>query len=411
MAIVIALGSVGPAVSANPAGQPARLLTEAESVRLALARPAVQTLADGRIALARSEITAAGRWPNPEVEYAREEVNRQPSDSTEEFYWLSQRFELSGQRGLRKEAAEHRVRAATLGTEADRVAIEVDVRARFYQVLHQQERLGAIEGWTQRLAATREVIRKRQVAGEVSGYDTLRLSTEQSSARASLQKEQASYRRVWEELSAQLGGAEALSPYDGVTGRLLPSQPPSLEAMLEGLARRPDIAQLAQEAAAHDLERRAGERGWVPELTLGVGRKVVDDDLGSDSGPMIAAGITIPLFDRGQSEQQRASASGAIARSQHRLALAAAEGEIRGLWREVTVLTSAAWEQHGVARKEAARLVRIAEVAYQGGEIGVLELLDAYRGAHDAELQALEMAAAARQAQVELDRLTGGLVQ
>ncbi|MGC1954383.1 MAG: hypothetical protein WA970_17765, partial [Gammaproteobacteria bacterium] len=99
LAIGIALSALGATPSVDSTGQPARPLTEAESVRLALARPAVQALANGRIALARSDITAAGRWPNPEIEYAREEINRQPTDTTEAFYWLSQRFDLSGQRG------------------------------------------------------------------------------------------------------------------------------------------------------------------------------------------------------------------------------------------------------------------------------------------------------------------------
>jgi hypothetical protein len=100
LAVVIALSALGGAPNADSTGQPARPLTEAESVRLALARPAVQALANGRIALARSDITAAARWPNPEIEYAREQVDRQPTDTTEELDWLSQGFELSGQRGL-----------------------------------------------------------------------------------------------------------------------------------------------------------------------------------------------------------------------------------------------------------------------------------------------------------------------
>lgn len=407
----VILGLAAPTQAADPTSKPKRPLTEPESTRLALERPAVQSLAEGQIALAKSDVTAAGRWPNPEFEYSREQVNRQPSDSTEDSFWLTQRFELSGQRGLRKEAAEHRVQAAALGAEADRVEIKADARARFYRVLHQQERLRAIEDWTRRLAAIGEVIGKRQAAGEVSGYDALRLSTEQSSAQAALRKEQAGYKRLWAELSSLLGGAEATVGYDGVTGRLLPGPPTSLEVMLEALAQRPDIARLAEEAAAQDLERRAGERGWVPELTLGIGHKTVDDDLGIDSGPMIAAGVSIPLFDRGQADQQRASAGAAIARSRHRLAQAAAEGEVRGRWREVMDLTSTAWDRHRAAREEAARLVKIAEVAYRGGEIGILELLDAYRGAHDSELQALETAGAARQAQIELDRLTGGLTR
>ena len=409
MAILLALGSAAPVRGADPTRQAARALTESESVRLALARPAVQALAEGHIALARSDVTAAGRWPNPEIEYARERVDRQPTDATDEFYWLSQRFELSGQRGLRTEAAEHRLRAATLGTEADRVELEADVRARFFRVLHQQERLGTIDEWTRRLSAIEEVVRKRRIAGDVSSYDALRLSREQSSAQATLRRDRASYQRLWAELGAVLGEADAMTTYGGVTGRLLPDSPSPLTSILEALPRRPDIARLAQAAEAHTLERRAGERGWIPELTLGIGRKTVDDDLGFDSGPMIAAGITVPVFDRGQAEEQRASANAVIARSEHQLALAEAEGKVRGRWTEVAELTAAARDQDRAAHEEGARLIAIAEAAYRGGELGVLELLDAYRGAYEAELQALDMAASAREARIELDRLAGGL--
>ncbi len=386
-------------------------LTEAVCLRLALERPSVAALADSRIALAKSEVTAAAVLPNPEIEYSREEIDRSTGDSTEASYWLSQRIDLSGRRDLQIEAAEHRVEAAVLQIQADRLSIEVDTRSKFYRVLHQQERLDAIEDWTNRLAAVGKVIRKRQAAGEVSGYDALRLTVEQSAATASLQQERAAYQRVWEELAAYLGGADKVANYTGVAGRLSPDNPPPLETLLETLVRRSDLVQLTREATAQELEQRAGERGWVPEFTIGIGRKSVDDDLGSDSGAMIGAGITLPLFDRGQANQQRASANAAIARNQHTLNLTIAGGEVRGLWSEVKDLISTAKLQHTTAREEATSLVKIAETAYRGGEIGVLELLDAYRTVHDAKLVALDTAAKARQAEVELDRLTGGMVR
>ena len=44
---------------------------------------------------------------------------------------------------------------------------------------------------------------------------------------------------------------------------------------------------------------------------------------------------------------------------------------------------------------------------HAGGEFTLLELLDAYRGATDDALRALELAHAARTARIELDRLSG----
>ncbi|MDT8320190.1 MAG: TolC family protein [Xanthomonadales bacterium] len=404
------------AYAAEPIAAPRHPLTEAASIRLALARPALQALNDARLALARSEVTQAGRWSNPTFEYSREELDRATGDSTDEFYWLSQRFEISGERSLRKRAAEERVGAADLATDAARMEIEAATRTLFYRVLQQQARLGIIEVWTDRMSTIEAVVHKREVAGDVSGYDALRLSTERASALATLGRERAHYRRLWAELSAVLGGAGVVAPHDGVAGTLLPTPPPPLDDLLAGLQLRPDIAQFQRDAAAAELERRAGTRGWVPELTLGVGRKVVDDglsrdsgsDSGRDSGPMVSAGITIPLFDRGQSQQQRGAAQATIARSEFELALAGAKGEVRGRWQEVNELIATAQSQRHDVRVEANRLIEIAEAGYRGGELGVLELLDAYRGAHEAELLAVSIAAAARQARIELDRLTGG---
>jgi outer membrane protein, heavy metal efflux system len=52
-------------------------------------------------------------------------------------------------------------------------------------------------------------------------------------------------------------------------------------------------------------------------------------------------------------------------------------------------------------------LAAIARVAYEEGELGILELLDANRQLVEARLRVLELAAAARLAAIELDRVTG----
>ena len=58
---------------------------------------------------------------------------------------------------------------------------------------------------------------------------------------------------------------------------------------------------------------------------------------------------------------------------------------------------------------ESAELLRIAEAAYQGGESTLLELLDAYRGALEAEMTALDLEWKARQARIDYDLLTGSI--
>jgi cobalt-zinc-cadmium efflux system outer membrane protein len=54
-----------------------------------------------------------------------------------------------------------------------------------------------------------------------------------------------------------------------------------------------------------------------------------------------------------------------------------------------------------------ADLLRMTSRGYEAGELTLLELLDAYRGAQEDEATAIDMELAARRARIELDRLTG----
>jgi cobalt-zinc-cadmium efflux system outer membrane protein len=52
-------------------------------------------------------------------------------------------------------------------------------------------------------------------------------------------------------------------------------------------------------------------------------------------------------------------------------------------------------------------LIAIAGAAYEGGETGILELLDAYRTQLGIQLRSLALTAAAREAALEIERLVG----
>ena len=59
------------------------------------------------------------------------------------------------------------------------------------------------------------------------------------------------------------------------------------------------------------------------------------------------------------------------------------------------------------AREDAGRLGTIAETAYQAGEIGVVELLDAYEAAREADLSVIALARDAALAAVDYDLANG----
>ena len=57
--------------------------------------------------------------------------------------------------------------------------------------------------------------------------------------------------------------------------------------------------------------------------------------------------------------------------------------------------------------KSGRELVGIAKTAYEEGEKTILELLDVYRVSRQAELRALELLGATKEAQIEIDRVVG----
>ena len=75
---------------------------------------------------------------------------------------------------------------------------------------------------------------------------------------------------------------------------------------------------------------------------------------------------------------------------------------------KLTRLIQAAQRFRRDAVGESVALIRTAEAGYVGDELGILELLDAYRGAFDDEMTALDLEFASRRARIELDLVTGG---
>jgi len=383
-------------------------LTETEAVRRGLARPDLADQELGRVESAKADALAAGLPPNPTLGYTRDRKGGTP-DSTEETWQLSQTFDLSGRRGLRREAADLRVEAAYAGNNLHRAEWAAEIRRSFHQTLFKQEAVLATEIWVQRFTRVERIVDKLARAGEASGYDRRRLARERQTAEARLNNEKADLDRAAERLAALVGNSGKAAEI--VTGVLRPKAPPSLENALSRIELRPDLQALARRAEAADLEGRAAARGWVPDLTVGIGPKRIDNGIIRENGTEVSLSIPLPVFDRQQAGQQRAAAETLNARGELSLTRARAEGDLRGLHRQVERLVAAATDYRARAVGETAELLRIAEAAYQGGESSLLELLDAYRGALEAEMTALDLEWKARQARIDYDLLTGSVTE
>lgn len=386
------------------AAQAQQPLTEQESVRIGLARPDLEAVLAASYAVARSEAASAGMWPNPVLEWQRESVPSGAARVTERSAMLSQQFDLAGKRALRRSAAGERVAAAAADADQRRLELGAEIRRRFYEALYRKELVAAAQSWDSRMQAIGATIDKLHKGGEVAGYDRRRIALERAGTQARLRTEQAAYDRAWQQLTALVGStAERSVP----AGELLPGDAAPLDTLLASLDRRPEIRALERRAAAFGLEQKAAQRGWIPDVTVGIGSKSIDTGLARDRATVLAVSVPLPVFDREQGAAGKALAQAREAQAEARLQRARLEGELRGLWQQVRQLNAAAREYAVQSRQGAIDLARIAEAAYQGGESGILELLDAYRAVHEAHTRALELSWSARQGAIDLDTIAG----
>jgi cobalt-zinc-cadmium efflux system outer membrane protein len=83
------------------------------------------------------------------------------------------------------------------------------------------------------------------------------------------------------------------------------------------------------------------------------------------------------------------------------------EAQVTGLAEQVRRLEKVASTYREEGLQRAQRVVEVARSAYDAGELGVLDLVDAHRGLFDAGLRALELARSARTHEIELRRNLG----
>lgn len=381
------------------------VLTEDDAVRIARASQSVIVLSAAQLDLARSDVERERRWPNPTLDYTRESLGESHAE-TEQFLTLSQSFDFSGRRLLRRRAAELHVEAAQQEVAGQQLDLARIVRSEFSQAASQQELVRALTEWSRKIGAAAETAARLQAGGEVSGYDRRRLERERIGAEARLAAERGTLVAAQRRLASLLG----VENLDGVRlQRPTPDEIPADAELTARIEQRPDVAAIGKRIDAATLDAQAARRWRVPLFDLTAGMKNTQADSGADvNGLIVGAGVSLPLFNRNQAELLRANAELAILNAQRSLLVTRARGEAGGLAAKARELRNAARLFREQALPTSERLTATAEAAYRAGEVGILELLDAYRTALDAEVEAAELEQRARETEIELTRALGG---
>jgi cobalt-zinc-cadmium efflux system outer membrane protein len=392
------LGATAPAAFGQP-------LTEEQALdRMRAGHPYLRALRLGVREIEAGE-RERGLLANPTVGYTREDAG----GASDDFLLFSQELPLRGRVGLLREAAGHAVTAAEARAEASRLAFEARLRLAFTDLLLAQEQVAVLDGGLQELVRLVEVLRAREREGEGSRFDRLRTEREVADVETDLEA------AIIERLMARARLAAFLEPGTAAdrlfaVGRLLDAAPvPGPDASLaRALARRADYRALTLGETRWATERRAAERLRLPAAAVTAGLKRSGSAPGRESGYVVAATVGVPLFNRGQAQVARAEAARAKTDAERLALRTRIRSEVRAAHAAASRYRALAERYRVESVEPAAELAAIATAAYEEGEYGILELLDAHRVVVGAGLRLLELSATARRAGIDLDLAAGG---
>jgi outer membrane protein, heavy metal efflux system len=378
-------------------------LTEREALaRLSPDSPRVRAIRSA-IDVARADALAAARWPNPRLTFDRESV----AGVTENMTMVAQPLPINGQRGLQIDAAAALVEASSGRVDDELRRARADLRIAFAQLAAAQTRERELARARDRLRDVAEVLAKREAAGDAAGFDRLRAErevTDLDADRAIAATERARAQVALATFFAPPIDAAQLVAVDAAAPR---PDLPAVKALVEQAeSSRGEVAALRKEIEAARFSERAAGRRRIPDPEIVAGTKSSTVG-GGDVGSVVTLHAVLPLFDRARPERAMARAKAAQAEARLEAFRVALRSEITALRATVMERREAANRYRSAAVAGADQIERIAQVSYDAGERGILELLDAYRMGAAARVRQAILDAATRQAEIELEFLSG----
>ncbi len=355
---------------------------------------------------AEAGITTARAYPNP---LASSQTGRQmvrfPGNITGMVQILSfqQPLELGSLRPSRISLAERTREVAELQRQVRRIAVLNQVRRTFYEVLRRdseldilQENLGLVESLRKRVAVQVEV-------GEAARLELVRADAEIASARAQLNA--ARIRRVSALAAFRAAVGAPLEGEISLSGEPEPVKVlPPLDRISSDAVQGHPILRLARSEKTRAQSRVSFEKALrLPQPTFRTDYERYPDV------PNFRVGIDIPipLWNRREGPIAEAEAALREASANEELRrielLAALEGAYRRL--EEAEEQIQAYEKGVIPEAEAA--LKAAQTAFQLGERGILEVLDAQRLLRSARVELLNARFDRQAALIDLDELRG----
>ena len=367
-------------------------LTEARAIALALAQEGIAARDDADRAAAKAEVDVIGPLDNPELGVVRE-----GGGQTEWQLNIVQPIDLTGRRAALRDAARAEADATASEIERRRQLLVADVRSAYVRCAAASAQADIWQGYIADVTEAQRIASARAEAGDTAVYDVRRVRVEAAAAEAGRLQAQGERRAGCATLGGLTGMADPVVAVAAIT---------ALSHAETTAGARADLTAQEQRVAAAEYRLSAAERARLPQLSVGAGVRAQETGTGTQYGPIVSLGVSLPLWNGGgaavrREDALRTSLEAELAIARRRIAAEQSAAAARlSSSRAATVAAIG-------ARDDAARLGTIANTAYQSGEIGVVELLDAYEAARDADLSVIAFALNAALAAVEYDLTTG----
>jgi len=182
---------------------------------------------------------------------------------------------------------------------------------------------------------------------------------------------------------------------------------PPLDALVaQASGARGELLALQKDADAARLSLRAAEKRRIPEPEV-IGGTKSSSSAGGRLGSVFGVQAVLPLFDDGSPQRALAEAQANQAMARLEALRLTLRSEIAGLRATTIDRRRMAERYREVAAKNSGSIERIAQVSYDAGERGILDLLDAYRTSSAARIRQAALDADAREAEIELEFVSG----
>jgi len=393
------------AMALVPAAAGAQSLPLTESQALAMLSPDSPRVRAIRAAVdvARAESLGAGRWPNPRLSVDRESV----AGVSEVLTTALQPLPITGRRTLERASAAAAADATERRADDALRRARADLRLAYAGLVAAQVRERELIRSRDRLQELARILQRRETAGDAAGFDRLRAEREVLDVEADGVIAAADRDRAQARLASFFASGTDPSSLVAEERKTAARDLPPVEALVARAEQtRGQVLALQKDIDSARLLLQAADRRRIPEPEIVAGTKS-STALGGDLGSVFAIQAVLPLFDRGRPER-------AIAQARSTQASAELEALRITLRADIAAARAAAVERRRAAERyrEAAlensgEVERIAQVSYDAGERGILELLDAYRTSASARVRQAALDAAARESEIELEFVSG----